>query len=242
MFWPFHRRCSLKESGIFHGLTDWHSHILPDVDDGVQTMAEALETLSYYEQLGLTTVWLTPHVMEDIPNSTDALRQRFDELRSAYQGPIDLHLASENMIDNLFDQRLEAGDLLPLGTDARMLLVETSYFNPPMAFHQRLQRIKDAGYTPVLAHPERYVYMGDKEYKKLLDKGVSFQLNLPSLCNLYGPEARRKAYTLLKDGAYQRCGSDLHRLTPIKTGFETPQFKKEIINAVRKLCQYQEDL
>ena len=76
MFWPFHRRCSLKESGIFHGLTDWHSHILPDVDDGVQTMAEALETLSYYEQLGVTTVWLTPHVMEDIPNSTDALRQR----------------------------------------------------------------------------------------------------------------------------------------------------------------------
>jgi len=226
MFWPFHRRCSLKESGIFHGLTDWHSHILPDVDDGVQTMAEALETLSYYEQLGLTTVWLTPHVMEDIPNSTDALRQRFDELRSAYQGPIDLHLASENMIDNLFDQRLEAGDLLPLGTDARMLLVETSYFNPPMAFHQRLQRIKDAGYTPVLAHPERYVYMEHAEYESLRKMGVVFQLNLMSLTGMYGKMAKVKSMQLLNEGAYTLMGTDVHSLDSLRQQLSVAVEKK----------------
>lgn len=226
MFWPFHRRCSLKESGIFHGLTDWHSHILPDVDDGVQTMAEALETLSYYEQSGVTTVWLTPHVMEDIPNSTAALRQRFDELRSAYQGPIDLHLASENMIDNLLDQRLEAGDLLPLGTDGRMLLVETSYFNPPMVFHQRLQRIKEAGYTPVLAHPERYVYMEHAEYESLRKMGVVFQLNLMSLTGMYGKMAKVKSMQLLNEGAYTLMGTDVHSLDSLRQQFSVAVEKK----------------
>ncbi len=232
MFWPFHRRSSLIESGIFHGMTDWHSHILPGVDDGVQTMGEALETLSYYEQLGLTNVWLTPHVMEDIPNSTAALRQRFDELRSAYQGPIDLHLASENMIDNLLDQRLEAGDLLPLGTDGRMLLVETSYFNPPMAFHQRLQRIKDAGYTPVLAHPERYVYMEHAEYETLRKMGVVFQLNLLSLTGMYGKMAKVKSMQLLSEQAYTLKGTDVHSIDALKEqlGVGVEKRTLEIVN------------
>ena len=54
------------------------------------------------------------------------------ELQATYSGPIKLHLASENMLDNLFEERLEKNDLLPLGESGDHLLVETSYFNPPM--------------------------------------------------------------------------------------------------------------
>lgn len=228
MIWPFNRRSTLIDAGVFQGMTDWHSHILPGVDDGVQTMAEALETLSYYEQLGVTTVWLTPHVMEDIPNSTYVLRQRFDELRSEYQGSINLHLASENMIDNLLDRRLETGDLLPLGTDGRMLLVETSYFNPPMAFHQRLQRIKDAGYTPVLAHPERYVYMEHADYEALRKMGVVFQMNLMSLTGMYGKMAKVKSMQLLVGQAYTLTGTDVHSLDAIRQQLSVAVEKKAI--------------
>lgn len=103
----------------------------PDVDDGVQTMDEALQILGEYERLGVKEVWLTPHIMEDMPNTTQHLRARFVELQSAYQGNIALNLASENMLDNLFEERLNKNDLLPIGKAGKHLLVETSYFNPP---------------------------------------------------------------------------------------------------------------
>ncbi len=95
MVWPFKKRILLKDSGIFEGFTDWHSHILPGVDDGVRTMEEALEILRLYEGLGVKTVWLTPHIMEDTPNTTAHLRERFAELQAAYTGPITLHPAAE---------------------------------------------------------------------------------------------------------------------------------------------------
>ena len=93
--WPFKKRIPLKDSGIFEGFTDYHSHILPGVDDGAQTMEEALETLRLYEELGIKSVWLTPHIMEDMPNTTTHLRERHAELQAAYSGPITLHLAAE---------------------------------------------------------------------------------------------------------------------------------------------------
>lgn len=91
--WPFRKRISLKDSGIFKNFTDCHSHILPGVDDGVQTMEEALEILRLYEELGIKSVWLTPHIMEDMPNTTLHLRERYAELQATYSGPIKLHLA-----------------------------------------------------------------------------------------------------------------------------------------------------
>ena len=78
-------RKTLLRSNVFTGYTDYHSHILPGVDDGIKTMSDALDVLSYYEQLGMHEVWLTPHIMEDIPNTTDALRQRFNELKETYK-------------------------------------------------------------------------------------------------------------------------------------------------------------
>ena len=214
--WPFRKRISLQAYGIFQGFTDWHSHILPGVDDGVQTMDEALRILAEYEKLGIKEVWLTPHIMEDIPNTTDGLRQRFAELQEIYNGEIALHLASENMLDNLFDERLAKNDLLPLGNDGKHLLVETSYFNPPVGLQNILLHIKAKGYYPVLAHPERYIYMDDTFYKKLKSLGIQFQLNLPSLTGFYGDEVRKKAERLLKNGMYDFAGTDVHRTSMLE--------------------------
>ena len=208
--WPFRKRVSLQDSGIFSGFTDWHSHILPGVDDGVRTMGESLEILRLYEKLGVRSVWLTPHIMEDIPNTTTHLRERFAELQAAYTGNVELHLAAENMLDNLFEERLERNDLLPLGENRDHLLVETSYFNPPMGLNNILLRIKAKGYHPVLAHPERYVYMGESDYRQLKEMGVKLQLNLFSIVGAYGKHIQEKAEQLLKFGVYDLIGSDLH--------------------------------
>ena len=216
MWWPFRKKQTLEESGFFCGFTDWHCHILPGVDDGVQTMDEALQILTEYERLEVKEVWLTPHIMEDIPNSTEKLRGRFAELKATYQGSIVLNLASENMLDNLFEERLEKNDLLPIGKDGKHLLVETSYFNPPMGLNNILLRIKAKGYYPVLAHPERYMYMNEHEYQRLKSMNVEFQLNQFSLFGLYGKEVQKRAKMLQKQGMYNYIGTDLHRISTLQ--------------------------
>lgn len=208
--WPFSKRIPLKDSGIFEGYTDWHSHILPGVDDGVRTMEESLAILRMYEGLGVKSVWLTPHIMEDMPNTTEHLRERFAELQAAWTGSVDLHLAAENMLDNLFEERIERNDLLPIGANGDHLLVETSYFNPPMGLYNILERIKSKGYYPLLAHPERYFYMGETDYRRLRSLGVKFQMNLPSIAGMYGDSVRKKAMMLLREKAVSYTGTDIH--------------------------------
>ena len=243
--WPFSKKTKIAASGILSGAADHHSHILPGVDDGVETMDEALHILVTYETLGIKELWLTPHIMEDIPNTPQKLATRFEELKAAYKGNITLHLAAEYMIDNnlckllqetpprfrgevVEDRRGEKspaeatmgeGDrtpkqdpphLLPIGNKGKHLLVETSYFNPPMKFRDTLRQIKSIGYFPLLAHPERYMYMDESEYRRLREEGVKFQLNLASLAGGYGKAVKKKALWLLENGFYSVAGSDLH--------------------------------
>lgn len=276
--WPFSKkRYSILESGLLQGMTDCHCHILPGVDDGIQTMDEALRALQKMSELGVREIWLTPHIMEDIPNSPEDLRRRFanlndndndnvnanknkdenekgnavkvndnvnaneneDEKGNAVKVkvkvnanvnvhvPVDVpvHLAAEHMLDNLFIQRFAADDLLPYLDEATnsplsrrgaggegLLLVETSYFHPPMGLYDILENIRKKGYTPLLAHPERYMYMDDADYRRLQDMGVKLQLNILSLAGAYGETAARKSHHLLHQGAYSCMGSDLHNL------------------------------
>ena len=203
-------------SEIWVGATDCHSHILPGVDDGVADMETSLKILTAYEKLQIREVWCTPHVMEDIPNKTEDLKARFAELKAAYQGPIRLNLAAEYMMDGLFLDRMEQDDLLTHGHEGNALLVETSYYTPPMDLHGILKTVKGKGYYPILAHPERYLYMKMSDYAPLKKMGVRFQLNLASLAGAYGEDALKKAQKLLKDEAYNFIGSDIHRSRQIQ--------------------------
>ena len=221
--WPFRKKQTLELSGFFRDFTDWHCHILPGVDDGVQSMDESLQILAEYERLGVKEVWLTPHIMEDIPNTTEGLKMRFAELKTAYQGSVMPYLASENMLDKLFEERLEKNDLLPIGKDGKHLLVETSYFNPPMGLKNILLRIKSKGYYPVLAHPERYLYMNNSDYQQLKSMNILFQLNLLSLWGGYGKAVQKRAESLQKQGMYDFTGTDLHN---IATLYKAVKFKE----------------
>ncbi len=192
-------------------ITDYHSHVLPGVDDGIRNMAEALSALDRLSKEGVEQLWLTPHIMEDVPNTTEDLKKRFGELQAEYKGPIRLHLAAEYMIDSLFLERLQQRDLLPMGELSDHLLVETSCWTPPMDLYDLFNDIRSAGYFPILAHPERYFYMTHADYKRLVSIGVTLQLNLGSVAGMYGNEVKKKAKWLLRNGFYTIAGSDLHR-------------------------------
>ena len=230
--WPFSSKYSLQQSDFLKGWTDRHSHILPGVDDGIQTIEDSIAILSMYEQMGVKKVWLTPHIMEDCPNTPEKLKTRFEELKSAYKGNIELALSAENMMDGLFIKRLEQGILMPYGDNNNELLIETFYVQPPMRMESILRDMQKAGITPVLAHPERYLYMDAEKYENIKEMGVKFQLNITSLIGAYGNQVKERAEYLLNEGYYNYSGSDAHSYHAIQRAFEHKCLKKSIVSAI----------
>ncbi len=209
MFNIFLNNISLVESGFFKGFTDYHSHILPSVDDGVKGIDEALRVLDEYESMGVIRVIFTPHIMEAFTdNSAATLISKFENFRLNYNGDIELSLAAEYMLDFAFETHLADSKVLTLWDN--YLLVETSYLLPPTNLMDIIKRIKSKGYFVVLAHPERYGYMSNSDYAELKSEGVLFQLNLLSLSGYYGKYVNKKAKYLLKNEMYDLIGSDLH--------------------------------
>ena len=213
--WLLSNKVLVRDSGLLEGFRDCHCHLLPGVDDGVQKVEETMLILEEWERAGVKEVWLTPHIMEDIPNKPSALKGKFETLKADYHGTITLHLAAEHMMDGPFTRRLDENDLLPFGEDESRLLVETSYYTPPMNMEAIIDRVKAKGYDPILAHPERYQYMDRRDYRHWKEKGVLLQLNVPSLVGAYGPDVQRKAEWLLKEQMYDYCGSDTHSITQV---------------------------
>ena len=228
----FSHKYSITEKRLLEGATDHHSHILFGVDDGVSKPEESLAILEMLEKEGLKSLWLTPHTMEDVPNTTEGLRKRFEELKTMYQGPIELHLASEYMMDELFERHLAEKDFL-FHREEGSVLMETSTWSGPYNFWDMIDRTMRAGFRPVLAHPERYEYMGEKEYSKLHGMGVRLQLNYPSLLGYYGGHVKAKAELILKKGWYDLAGSDVHRLRSLRHILEEKVLKKDIAESLK---------
>lgn len=232
--WPFSSKKSLSQSAVFVGMTDWHSHILPGVDDGIQTLDESLDALRTYATLGIAHVWCTPHIMEEMPNHPNELCEKFAQLQQAWaqcpeSSSLQLHLAAEHMMDALFQERLENDEILTIGDD-KHLLVETSYYQPPIDLYGILTRIREKGYHPILAHPERYNYMNNADYTRLVQMGVSLQLNLLSLTGYYGPAAQLKAQLLMHHNLYTYRGTDIHSLESFNEAIHLKSVPKDIFN------------
>ena len=226
---------SIIESGVLKGICDCHTHLLPGVDDGVATLEQSLEVLAYMESQGVSEVWCTPHVMDDIPNPTELLLRKFEELKTAYKGNIKLNLAAEYMLDSEFEKRLAEGDLLKMWDD--VVLVETSTNIPPYNLLNLLENIMSKGYRPMLAHPERYRYMDVADYRHLREIGVYYQLNLPSVVGYYGETAANKALRLLREGSYYAVGSDCHKYSAILSQFNRAVLPDEVVADVRKAAR-----
>ena len=235
MFGLFNRRQSIQDSGLLKGAVDNHSHILYGLDDGVKKQEDSLAILRWLEEQGVSEVWFTPQVMEDVPNTTEGIRARFEELKAVYDGGLQLHLAAEYMIDTLFEERLEQRDLLEHGEE--VVLVETSAIAPPINLWNVLEQMLKAGYRPLIAHPDRYRYMEPSDYKELHNMGCFLQMNLPSIVGFYGESARQRAQYLLDKGWYRMVGSDCHRFKAIQSQYTAKELKKDTIAKLSALME-----
>lgn len=195
--------------------TDWHSHLLPGVDDGVQKISDSAKILRAMKASGITTVVHTPHFNPEIfaSNTERSIRDAFDQYMDALPSDcldgMNIRLAGEYMVVNGFENR-NMSELLQI--EPGKVLIEMSYMYPSVTMEQTLFNISMAGLTPVIAHPERYLYYADKleEYDRMVDMGAQFQLNLLSLSGCYGPGSVRIMEYLLRKGLYRYAGTDTH--------------------------------
>jgi tyrosine-protein phosphatase YwqE len=143
------------------------------------------------------------------------------------------------MIDTVFEDRLDRRDLLEHGPET--ILVETSAIAPPMNLWSVLDRILKAGYRPLIAHPERYRYMDQSDYRELHNIGCHLQLNLPSIVGFYGEAVRQRAQYLLDKGWYRMVGSDCHRFRAIEAQYTAKELKKDTIAKLSVLMDGSDD-
>jgi protein-tyrosine phosphatase len=200
----------------YHPLgTDYHSHLLPGIDDGAKDMADSLKLIRGLQELGYQSLYTTPHIMRDYyPNTSEGIREKAEEVKQALAAEgiqVQLEAAAEYFLDEHFEELVEKEDLLCLPD--RQVLVEFSTLASPRNYADVFFRLRTKGYQPLLAHPERYVYWSDKKltrFQQLKNQGVRFQMNLLSLVGHYGKPQQQLARRLLKAGWIDCFGTDLH--------------------------------
>lgn len=204
-----------KKETIAKLTVDVHSHLIPGLDDGSNSIEESLDILKCMQKLGYQKVITTPHIMSDqYANTHEAIKQGLKLLRSSAKEAglnIEIDAAAEYYLDDAFLQYLKQGEMMRIADN--YLLCETSYLSKPLAFDEMIFRATVAGYKVMLAHPERYQYITDlkKEYQELKQKGIFFQVNINSFSGCYGKEAQKKALFLMEAGMIDFLGTDIHR-------------------------------
>lgn len=195
--------------------TDMHSHLIPGIDDGAPDVETSLELIKGLQALGYKKLITTPHILWELyPNTADKITGGLTLLRKAVKEEgidIELHAAAEYFIDEYFESQLRSKTPL-LTISENMVLVEISMVTAPLDLHQILFEMQIQNYQPVIAHPERYVYLLNRKefFDELKDAGCLFQANLLSFTGYYGKPVQELAEYLARQGYYDFAGTDLH--------------------------------
>ncbi len=195
--------------------TDMHSHLLPGIDDGSPDMETSLQLIKGMMELGYNKFITTPHVLwEMYPNTRDSILKKQDELRGMLKAngiDVSVSAAAEYFLDNHVEELLKKKEPL-LTISGNMVLTEFSLAFPQQGIKEIYFEMQMQGYQPVVAHPERYVYLERNKgfYDELKEIGCLFQLNTLSLAGHYGKTVQELAQYLVKKGYYNLIGTDLH--------------------------------
>lgn len=219
MFSFFSKKNFLADS--LEGFIDIHNHILPGIDDGAKNVDESISLIKGFGEFGVKDFIATPHIMSNYyPNTpgtiNNALSDLKKKLRDSNMTGVSIEAAAEHMIDDNFEAILENDQIMPL--KKQYLLIEMSYLQPSINFNIAITKVASNGYFPILAHPERYVYMHDafSKYHVFKEKGVFFQMNLLSLGGFYGKDVYNTSLKLLNEKLIDFVASDIHSMNQMK--------------------------
>lgn len=217
-------------------LTDIHSHLLPQLDDGVDTLQESEQLIRQFINLGYSKLITTPHVMSDFYRNTP--RQIQEKLGSLNQHLVDqkiditIEAAAEYYLDEVLIGNVNSDEQL-LTFGAQYLLFETNFLTEPFQLNEFIFAVTTQGYKPVLAHPERYQYLVNnfEKVEDLRNRGVLFQINIPSILGAYSKPIQKLAIQLIEKGYVDFLGSDCHnqlQMDVIKAASKDKNFKKAL--------------
>ncbi|MBE6233139.1 MAG: capsular biosynthesis protein [Bacteroidales bacterium] len=201
---------------------DFHSHILPGLDDGATDIEDAVAMVSAMKDWGFERITCTPHITNKFRNTPETIKRAFEELQEALYVrniEVDMRMSAEyRLVPETWPEVLEKNWLMPI--EDRFILMELPIFNPedikdikPL---EEFRKVISMGLTPLLPHPERYFYLSEKELTEFLEAGVRIQSNYGSLAGLYGEKAERNVRHLVEQGLVSYYGTDMHNLHYVK--------------------------
>jgi protein-tyrosine phosphatase len=203
---------------------DLHAHLLPAIDDGAESLEQALAMARRALDDGVEQVVCTPHWIPGLyPNETAGITAALGTLRDALQReaiPLQLHLGAEIRLAPEILDAITQG-LLPTLAGSRYFLLEAPHGSVPRGLHSLVFSALAQGRVPILAHPERFVWLNEERYGWFADlalEGAWLQLTAGAVTGAFGKQPRYWAERFLDDGLVHLIASDMHdpeRRSPI---------------------------
>lgn len=203
-------------------MIDFHAHILPKMDDGVQSQEEAIKLLEEAKIAGFTKIIATSHYLEDTYESNE--EERRELIETITKEGIEVVLGNEIYItDNIINllKEKKASTI----NHSRYVLIEIPFYNNLIYFNSVIDKLKRGAYIPIMAHPERYevVKKNPQIVEEWIERGIYIQSNYLSILGQYGKEAKKTIEILLRHKLIHFLGSDAH-----KVGQTYPEIQKAI--------------
>lgn len=201
-------------------MIDFHSHILPNIDDGSKNMEETIKLIKEAKQAGFDKIISTSHYMQDYyeydeQKRNEILKQVKEQLEKE-EIKLELYLGNEIYIATDIAQLIKDGKASTIN-NTKYVLFELPLNSKPLFVKEVIYRLIENGYKPIIAHPERYSYIKEeiKYAEELANMGALFQANYGSIVGMYGSGAKKTIKKLLKKDLISFLGSDVHRINQI---------------------------
>lgn len=194
-------------------MIDFHSHILPGIDDGAKNLEQSIAMVNEAKKVGFTKIISTSHYMENYYECNEKNRKELLEQVQKNVNGIELCLGNEIYITNNIIELLQNGQASSINGTKYVLFEFPLITTRPMNDKEVIYRLVENGYIPIIAHPERYPFIQENpDYLfELEEMGALFQANYGSIIGMYGLKAKKTLKILLKNNLISFFGSDVHR-------------------------------
>jgi protein-tyrosine phosphatase len=198
-------------------MIDLHAHILPELDDGPETLEDALMMCGMALQDGIRTVVAMPHSLNGVyRNDRETILRAVDDLRDGLRSAgleIEIQPGSDVHVNPDILQMIEDGRLMTINNTGRAIMLEFPDYFVSEAMCRFLESVVHEGVIPVISHPERIAQFRDFGLlREMIGLGAFTQVTAMSLTGEFSPEIQKRTRSMLKKGLVHVIATDAHSI------------------------------